>query len=94
MTRAPRHTAPHALPISNGYGYSYQDGGDPENVAVRCRRCPGNFEPDEQWVERYFAARRRDAASALDRGRLSFTEHATALNELAAKEVRVLRAIL
>ena len=54
MDKHPKHTARHPLPISNGYSSSGEGG-----IEVYCGRCDSVFRADEEWVPRYFAARRR-----------------------------------
>lgn len=53
------HTAPHPLPISNGYSVTTRSGCAPD-VTVWCGRCRGAFTPDSEWAGRFIAS--RDAA--------------------------------
>jgi hypothetical protein len=57
MEEAVKHDARHPLPISNGWSGGTRDGQE-LHPTTWCGRCKGNFEVDDDWIDRYLEMKR------------------------------------
>jgi hypothetical protein len=67
-----KHKAGHGLPISNGYCAVRDRGEDGQykivSVDVHCGRCKASYQPDRDWVTRYFAAAKKETERQITKG--------------------------
>lgn len=69
-----RHTAPgHPLPISNGFS-----GGDGTKPTTWCGYCKGEFEVDDDWINRYLEMKRKRLLYQVGPGRYGLTKEEAA----------------
>jgi hypothetical protein len=87
------HEASHALPVSNGWGSSSGRG-----ITVWCGRCKDAYAADEEWVNRYYDAERRDhergrAFDPVEGRRLTLEESAHELGAIEDRRAAALRIV-